>query len=119
MWLNVDKKDFNKVSKLTEIELDKLHIQYLPMSKLERYYKKTNGYNLMALMYSPHVEIMNIFDRHGFDIHTLMSSRYAEERLNRRKLGMKEWNKKHLLKHFKTRYETFKSIKKFGFEQDW
>jgi hypothetical protein len=111
----MDKKDYRVVSDLVEVPLDKLHIRYIPMSRLERWYKPENGYRMMALVNSPHVEIMQLFQRYGLDYQRLLKTRYAKERLSRVELGMAEWTLKHLKVHFDTRYKFFRSVQKNGF----
>lgn len=71
---------------------------------------------MMALVNSPHTEVMHIFNTDGFNIKRLMKTRYAAERLARADLGMAEWTRARVKLHLRTRYKTFKSIKKNGFD---
>lgn len=114
----MDKSDYKIISGLEEIPLSELHIRYIPMAKLERWYRAENGYNMMALVNSPHVEIMKIFLKYGFKLSLLMKTRYWSERIHRPEVGIKEWTKKYLIKHLKNRYKTFISLQKHGFLQE-
>ena len=62
----MDKSDFDIISDLEMIPLEKLHIRWIPMAKLGRWYHAKDGYNMMSLVNSPHVQLMWIFNEHGF-----------------------------------------------------
>ena len=110
-------KDYKIISPLTEIELDKLHIRYIPMAHLENWYEAKDGYNMMSLVNSPHVSLMGIFKDYGLDWKRIKRTRYWEERLYRI-LTQSKWTMDKLKFHIKKRWKTFKSIKKHGFVQE-
>ena len=112
----MDRKDYKIIKDNVSLELDKLHIRYIPMAKLENWYVVMNGYNMMSLVNSPHVELMQIFKDHGLDWARIKKTRYWDERKFRKKLGMKEWAKKYLMSHIKKRYKIFDSISRRGFD---
>jgi len=110
----MDKKDYKITSPLTEIELDKLHIQYIPIAKLENWYEAKDGYNMMALKNSPHMELLEVFDKYKLDWKKIKRTRYYQER-QFRILTQTKWTKEKLIWHIKKRWKIFKSIKKHGF----
>ena len=109
--------DYKIISPLTDIELDKLHVRFIPMSKLENWYEAKDGYRMMSLVNSPHVELMKIFKDHGLDWKLIKKTRYWDERLYR-VLTQSKWTKEKLKFHIKKRWKTFKSIRKYGFDQN-
>jgi len=113
----MERSEYNIVSGLENIPLEELHIRWIPMARLGKWYSSKDGYNMMALVNSPHIEIMQIFNEHGFCLERLKKTRYWAERKYRQKLGMKEWTKEHIIDHLKTRYKTFLSLRENGFNQ--
>lgn len=93
--------------KWIEIELDKLHVRYIPVVTPIKLW----NYD-MSLANSPHVELMRIFDKHGLDMHRIKKTRYYKERRHRYKIGMKRWSENYVFYHIEKRYKLFKSIKK-------
>lgn len=114
----MNKSDYKIISGIEEIPLEKLHIRYIPMSNLEKWYKKYNNYDMMSLITSPHVQLMWVFKEHGFCLSHIKKTHYWAERIYRPKVGMNEWTEKYLIKHLKSRYKVFKSIQKYGFRED-
>ena len=70
----------------------------------------------MWLPSSPHVELMEIFLRYGFDTPRIFNSRYFKDRQYRNSVGL-NWPDKKILEHVKKRYGTFKSMKK-GYDKN-
>ncbi len=103
--------------KTVKVKLEDLNIRYIPMAKLERWWDgHEHGYNMMSLPTSPHVEIMRIFLKHGFDWKRLKHSRYAEERRYRAKVGMTQWDSsKYMKAHFEKRYAILRSLRRSGY----
>ena len=101
-----------KTGKLERIPLHNLHIQYIPVVTPIRLWNFD-----MLLKNSPHVEVARSFQDNGFDMDHLLTTRYVQERIRRRELGMRRWSDKKIREHLKTRYKTFKSLKKFGYQE--
>lgn len=99
------------VGKLRKIPLIDLRIQYVNgVTPLELW-----NYD-MRLKYSPHVELMKLFLKHGFDLDKAWNTRYVQERQNRYKIGQKDWTDSWIRKHLKRRYGILKSLKRYGFK---
>ena len=99
------------VGKLRKIPLIYLRIQYVNgVTPLELW-----NYD-MRLKYSPHVELMKLFLKHGFDLDKAWNTRYVQERQNRYKIGQKDWTDSWIRKHLKRRYGILKSLKRYGFK---
>ena len=109
----VDKKDFRVVSELVDIPLEKLHVRFIPMAKLENWYEAKDGYNMMSIVNSPHIDLMLIFKEYGLDWARIKKTRYWAERKHR-KITQTKWTKAKLIWHIEERYKLFSSIKKYG-----
>jgi hypothetical protein len=96
----------------TLIELSGLHVRYIPQAQLEQFWY---GDDMMALVTSPHVELLRLYVKHGWNLKVLMKTRYANERRSRRELGMAWWTEKYIEGHIWNRIKIYKSLKKNGF----
>jgi hypothetical protein len=70
----------------------------------------------MGLPTSPHVELLRLIKEKGFDWGALWDTRYVEERVCRREKGMSKWTNEHIREHIQTRWATYKSLKKYGYD---
>ena len=103
-------KDVRIISGVEDVALDTLHIRYIPMAKLERFY---TGLELMLLKNSPHVEMLMLYKEEGLNWDKLMNGRYAEERRSRRiDFGYKKWTEAFIRDHIKHRIKVYKSMEK-------
>ena len=98
------------VSKLTDIPLKKLHIQYIPVVTPMNIWN-----NDMFLKNSPHVELLRIIYKHGFKWERIMKSRFVQIRRHRYIMGLDKWTDKRIKEHIEQRWEIFKSLYKKGF----
>lgn len=106
-------EDVKTVSGIENIPLDELHIRYIPMVQLERWYV---GAEPMLLKNSPHVEMLSVYRDEGLNWDKLLSGRYAEERRTRRvKFGQKRWTEDYIKEHIIHRIKVYKSMKERWF----
>jgi hypothetical protein len=95
-----------------KVELKHLHYQYI------HNYTPIKLWNFdMGLPTSPHVELLKLIRREGFNWKRIWQTRYVEERIGRREKGMKQWTDEHIKKHIRNRWATYKSLKKHGYKK--
>lgn len=99
------------ISKLKLIELKKLHIRYIPVATPPLWN------NDMSLKNSPHVELLRLIIKYGWDWKKLSKSRYWKERKRRYICGVKRWTEEYIKEHIKKRWKLYKSLKKRGFKK--
>jgi hypothetical protein len=103
--------DIRKIDFL-KVPLKDLHYQYI------HNYTPIKLWNYdMSLPNSPHVELLRLIKEDGFNWKRIWQTRYVEERIGRRKLGMKQWTDEHIKKHIRNRWATYKSLKKYGYKK--
>ena len=103
-------EDVRVISKTENVSLENLHVRYIPMARLERWYV---GIEPMLLKNSPHVEMLTLYRYEGLNWDKLMKGRYAEERRARRKdFGQKKWSEDFIKEHIKHRIKVYKSMAK-------
>ena len=100
------------ISKLEKIPIYPLHIQYVPVVTPINIWESN-----MALVDSPHVELIQAIKKVGFDWGVLMQTRYAKVRQHRRKCGLVKWTDKKIKDHIMVRWSIYNSIKKNGFKK--
>lgn len=100
-------------SKLQNIPLADLHIQYVHNVTPIDLWRRD-----MSLATSPHVELLRLIRGHGLNWDILKDTRYVEERRHRRAIGMKQWTDEYIKRHIKTRWDTYRSLKKHGFDAE-
>jgi len=93
--------------KWKEIRLADLSVRYIPVVTPIELWNHD-----MSLVNSPHVELMQIFLKHGMDMRLVKKTRYYKERQHRHKIGMKRWNENYIHYHIEKRYKLFKNVKK-------
>jgi len=99
------------VSKLQNVAVADLHIQYVHnVTPIDLW-----GHD-MTLATSPHVELLRLIRKHGLNWNILRDTRYVKERRTRYALGMKQWTDEYIKRHIKTRWNTYKSLEKHGFD---
>jgi len=103
--------DIKIVSGTVDVPLKDLHIQYVHNVTPAELWNFD-----MSLANSPHVELLKLIREKGFDWDEIWKTRYVAERLNRFKLGMNNWTRKHLKEHIKWRYEVLRSLKHHGYK---
>jgi hypothetical protein len=107
------KGEIRITSKLVNIPLDSLHLRYLPkITPLELY----PGSDPMRFSKSHHVSILHAIQKHGLDFARLKTHPYVQERRHRYNIGMTSWTDSHVKKHLAHRWETFRSLKKRGYD---
>jgi len=90
------------------IALADLHHQYV-----KPIYQEEFWHDDMSVPNSPHVEIMRIFMKYGFDVNRLKASRYVADKRKRFVLGRKAWTDDYIFnKHLKKRWKVFRLVKK-------
>ena len=99
--------------KLVKVKLNELHVRYIPVVTPLDIWKKN-----MNLMFSPHLHLMENFEKYGFDLSRLKKTDYYEERKYRYSIGMKRWTEEKIREHLKDRYNIFISIKKYGYDKN-
>lgn len=97
---------------LVKIKLSTLHIRYIPVVTPWELWDAD-----MALVGSPHLELMYIFKNYGLKWDIIETKRYWMERKHRYNIGMKKWTEKNIREHIKKRYRIFKSIKEKGYSK--
>jgi len=99
-------------SKLVEIPLEKLHIQYVPVLTPMNIWK-----NDMSLVNSPHVELLRLIESFGFNWERIMESRFVKVRQHRAICGLDQWNEKKIKEHIEQRWKIYCSLLKYGFKK--
>lgn len=102
--------DIKITSKLVEIPLEKLHVQYVPVVTPLEIWK-----NDMSLVNSPHVELLELIKQHGFDWKRIKRTRFYAVRKHRESVGMKQWTDDKIREHIIQRWKIYNSIFKKGF----
>lgn len=99
---------------IEDIPLHNLHYQYLKSSRHEKFW---NGYEMMHIKTSPHVELLLKIMEIGFDWKVLLDTPYAKQRRERRTVhGSARWTDGFIKKHIKHRWDTYLSLKKSGYK---
>ena len=102
--------DIKIISKLVDIELEKLHVQYVPVvTPLELWNHD------MSLINSPHVELLKIIYANGFNWPLIMKSRFVQVRQHRAIMGLDQWTDEKIQEHIKQRWKIYKSLSKYQF----
>jgi hypothetical protein len=72
----------------------------------------------MSLVNSPHVEMLEVYLRHGFNWNKLKRTRYVDERRYRLKIGMQKWTDGYIINvHLPKRFAVLNSIRKHGYRK--
>lgn len=104
--------DIKIVSKIEPIALDKLHIRYIPVLT------PIGMWNYdMRLKNSPHVELIQLIMKYGWDWDMIMKTRYVRERQHRYVCGLDKWTDEHIREHVEQRWKTYKSLRKYGYSK--
>jgi len=95
------------------IKVSTLYYQYIPMVQPEKWW---NGYDMMSIRTSPHVELLEIYREYGLDWKILQGCGYWKEREARRKVhGRTRWTDKWIRHHIGVRARIYKSMRDNGF----
>jgi len=98
------------ISKLTDIPIKKLCIQYVPIvTPLDIW-----DYD-MSIKNSPHVELLNLIYKNGFDWKRIMKTRFVKIRRHRYVMGLDKWTKERIKEHIRQRWGIFESLRKKGY----
>ena len=96
-----------------KVQLEALHIRYIPVVTPMDIYEGD-----LSLINSPHVEMLEMYEKHGFDWRKLKKTRYVKERRRRFKIGMSKWTDGYILNvHLPKRFKLFESIRKKGYDR--
>jgi len=102
------------ISGIVDIPLNKLHHQYIAKcTPLEMY----PGEDPMHVMKSYHVKLLNTIIKHGLNKKRLIKTGYWQERRHRYNIGMIKWTDSEVWKHIKRRWDTYCSLKKYGYDK--
>ena len=102
--------DLEITSGLVDIPVKNLHIRFIPVvTPIELWFDD------MSLKNSPHVDLLRVIKKVGFNWELLSMTRYWKERKHRYDIGFKDWDKKKIKTHIKRRWGIYKSLKKSGF----
>jgi len=102
------------ISGPVQVRLDTLHHQYKPkLTPLELY----PGPDPMHVMKSHHVGLLKTIIAHGLDKKRLMKTPYWQERRHRYNIGMTAWTDSKVWEHIQHRWDTYKSLKKYGYDK--
>jgi len=106
------KPDIKIVSRMQPIALAKLRIRYIPvLTPIEMW-----NFDL-RLKNSPHVELIQLIMKYGFEWKMIMKTRYVRERRHRYVCGLDKWEDKHIKEHVIKRWKTYKSLQKYGYSK--
>ncbi len=103
--------EYKIISKLVDIPLKELHIQYVPVVTPMSLWNDD-----MSLANSPHVELLRLIEGYGFNWDMIFKSRFARIRQHRALCGLTQWDKPKIKDHIKQRWGIYKSILKKGFK---
>jgi len=102
------------VSGPENIKLADLHHRYIPkVTPLNLYPNK----DPMLFTESHHVSLLRLILEKGLDWALIATHPYFLERQHRFNIGMSKWNNKKIMKHIKHRWDTYKSLKKHGYNK--
>ena len=100
--------------KVVDIPINNLHVQFVPAANPWKFW---HGYDMMALRTSPHVEILEMYVKHGFNKELFMQTSYFKERQERRTIhGRTNWTDKYIFEHINNRIKIYDSLKKKGYK---
>jgi len=96
-------------SKLTNIDLDKLHLRYVPNVEPLHLYN-----NDMRLKSSPHIEMLYLIGQYGFDWDRIKNSRYGKILQYKHVLGVGGYDRENILDNLNKAWRTYSSIANRG-----
>jgi hypothetical protein len=96
-----------------KVAIKELRIQFIPvLTPSELWFWD------MKVENSPHVELFEMYRKHGFHPGRMMGTRYVHERQRRLRIGYTRWTDDYILNiHLPKRFKVFDSIRKHGYDK--
>lgn len=102
--------DVKKISKLTKVPLEDLHVRFIPVVSVP--------WEGMKIIDSPHVELFRMYKRHGYKWNYFRNCPYVLERRHRRDIGMARWTEHYIrFYHLPKRFAIYDSIRRKGYNK--